>query len=122
MIAIIFCALASLIHVYIFVMESLLWGTPKINKDFGVNKEEAEMNRLFAFNQGFYNLFLAIAGFVGIALMQTQSIEAGRALVLCSCLSMFGASLVLISSNRKLLRPAIIQGGPPLIALITMFL
>ena len=49
-------------------MESLTWRKPATWKRFGVaSQEDAETQALFAFNQGFYNLFLAIIAAVGIA-------------------------------------------------------
>ena len=66
MISIAFAGLAGAIHIYIFVMESLLWGRPMTNKSFAMSAEMAEHNRLFAFNQGFYNLFLALTRVEGL--------------------------------------------------------
>jgi putative membrane protein len=59
--AMIFAGLAALLHVYIFVMESLTWTSARTRATFGTTQEEAETTKLLAFNQGFYNLFLAIA-------------------------------------------------------------
>lgn len=103
-------------------MESLLWGKPRINKVFALTSEQAEQNRLFAFNQGFYNLFLAIAGFLGIALVNGALVAAGKALMIYSAASMLGAALVLLGSSRGLIRPALIQGLPPLLGLIFLAL
>jgi putative membrane protein len=44
--------------------------------------------------------------------------EAGRALVALSCGSMLAAALVLVATNRRMLRSASIQGLAPLLALI----
>jgi putative membrane protein len=118
----IFVALAGAIHVYIFTMESLFWGRPRTNKVFGLSREQAEQNRLFAFNQGYYNLFLAIAAFAGIAFAALDHPAAGAALMAYALLSMLGVSLVLLYSNKKLIRPAIIQGLPPLLGLIFLAL
>ncbi len=117
-----FILVAGLIHIYIFLMESVFWGTPKINKAFGVTPEQAEQNRLFAFNQGFYNLFLAVAALLGIVLNVLDYKLVGQTLMAYAALSMLGAALVLLASNSKLFRPALIQGGPPLMALIFLFL
>lgn len=113
---ILFASVAALIHVYIFCLEALLWGKPKTNRIFGVSAEAAEANRLFAFNQGFYNLFLAVAAVAGIAIGASSA--AGRALLTYSLLSMVSAAVVLIFSNRKLFRSALIQGLAPLLGLI----
>ena len=60
-VGLVFTVLAALLHVYIFWMESLAWDGPQARKTFGVPDAEREATRAFAFNQGFYNLFLAIA-------------------------------------------------------------
>lgn len=116
-------SLAGLIHVYIFVLESVLWGRPKTNKVFGVSPEQAEQSRLFAFNQGFYNLFLAVAMLGGLALSYSPSYAiAGTTLTIYAGLSMFGAAIVLVCSQPKLIRAACIQGVPPVLALVLHFL
>ena len=56
----IFAGLAAVLHVYIFVLESLQWTAPRTRATFGTTLEEAEATKLLAFNQGFYNLFLEI--------------------------------------------------------------
>jgi putative membrane protein len=61
-----FAALAALLHIYIFVMESLTWTSPRTRATFGISEEEAHATKELAFNQGFYNLFLAIITATGI--------------------------------------------------------
>ena len=56
----IFAALAALLHVVIFYMESINWEGPLARKTFGGTAEEARPHAFYAFNQGFYNLFLAL--------------------------------------------------------------
>lgn len=64
--ALVFAGLAALLHVYIFTMESLTWTSRRTRAAFDTTAEEAETTKLLAFNQGFYNLFLAIVTGVGI--------------------------------------------------------
>lgn len=118
--SIFFAALAGVIHLYIFCLESLLWGRPKTNRVFGMSPEGAEHNRLFAFNQGFYNLFLAAAAIGGLFVGVDDPV--GKTLVAYALASMLLAALVLIFSNRKLLRAALIQGAPPLAGLVFLAL
>lgn len=113
--SIFFTVLAGVIHVYIFSLESIFWGRPKTNRVFGISSEAAEQNRLFAFNQGFYNLFLSVAAIGGLAIGLNNAV--GKTLVAYSLMSMLLAAIVLIFSNRKLLRAALIQGVPPLLGL-----
>ena len=119
----IFVSLAVLIHIYIFTMESLTWGSPRTNKAFGMTKETAEANKLFAFNQGFYNLFLAVACIVGLFSIggaDNYWNGIGTGLLYAGLGSMFGASIILFVSSRKMLRAALIQGLPPLLSILTL--
>lgn len=56
-------AVVILIHLYIVVLEMLLWKTPYGRKAFGMTPEFARESRILAANQGLYNGFLA-AGLV----------------------------------------------------------
>jgi len=114
--ATVFAALAALLHVYIFVMESVQWTQPKIWKRFGVaDQAAAEITKPMAYNQGFYNLFLAIGVVIGIVLFYAGG---GIALVLFALGSMVAAALVLVTTGLKYVRPALIQGTLPLIAFV----
>jgi putative membrane protein len=111
-------ALAALLHVYIFVMESVQWTQPRVWKRFA-----ADTTKPMAYNQGFYNLFLAIGAIIGLVLFWAGSADttlrvAGLTLVLFSLGSMLAASLVLVTSGRRYLRPALIQGTLPLIGFV----
>ena len=114
--ALVFAALAAILHVYIFVMESLTWTTPRTRKVFGTSAQEAEPTKLLAFNQGFYNLFLAIVTAVGIAAIAMGHKQIGAALVFAGVGSMLAAAAVLLASSPDKARAAITQGTFPLIA------
>jgi putative membrane protein len=118
----IFAALAALLHVYIFVMESLTWTSPRTRAAFGTTPEEAETTRLLAFNQGFYNLFLAIVSGIGIAAIGTGHQAVGAALVFTGVGSMAAAAVVLLLSAPDKARAAITQGTFPLIAVVLLIL
>jgi len=110
--------LAGVVHVVIFCMESLWWATPKVQKRFRQNPEQSQATRLFAFNQGFYNLFLAVGVFLGLALSMAGHAATGQTLATWCCLSMVGAALVLLASAPQMKRGAILQGGAPLVFLL----
>lgn len=59
---ILFVMVAAL-HVWFMVLETFLWKTPAIGARFGLTPEAQLATAPLAFNQGFYNLFLA-AGLV----------------------------------------------------------
>jgi len=117
-------ALAGLLHVYIFVMESIQWTQPRVWRRFGVaDQQAADITKPMAYNQGFYNLFLAIGVVIGLALFWagddgSTAEVAGRTLTLFALGSMLAASLVLITSGAKYLRAAAIQGTLPLIGFV----
>jgi len=52
-------AVVILIHLYIVVLEMLLWKTPYGRKAFGMTPDFARESRVLAANQGLYNGFLA---------------------------------------------------------------
>lgn len=74
--------------------------------------------RLWAFNQGFYNLFLAAGPVAGLIAYYAGHEDVGRALVIYGCAFMAACGVVLFISDRRLWRSMIGQSGPPLIALI----
>ncbi|MEI3867011.1 DUF1304 domain-containing protein [Microbacterium sp. CCNWLW134] len=120
-VGLVFAAIAALIHVYIFVLESLTWTSSRTRKTFGVRSlEEAQTTRAMAFNQGFYNLFLAVSALLGIVLVAAGVTAVGATLVFVATGSMIAAGLVLVLSNRRMLRPAAIQAVPPLIAVVAL--
>ena len=114
----IFAGLAALIHVYIFVLESIIWTTPRARATFGLSPEQARQTRDLAFNQGFYNLFLAIATGLGIVLVAAGNLPVGATLVLVGTGSMLAASLVLVLSSPTKARAAAVQGVSPLISVV----
>jgi len=118
----VFAALAALLHVYIFVMESLTWTSARTRATFGTTAEEAETTKLLAFNQGFYNLFLAIVSGIGIAAMFTGHRDVGAALVFAGVGSMAAAAVVLLLSARDKARAAVTQGLFPVIAIVLLLL
>ncbi|MDO9354264.1 MAG: DUF1304 domain-containing protein [Solirubrobacteraceae bacterium] len=131
LIAQIFAGIAAALHVLFFYLESVAFTKGSTYKSFGLaTKEEADVVKPMALNQGFYNLFLAIGVVVGLVVGEYRLSDGmrygegfvdGTALVGFGCAVMVGAAIVLlISSKGKLLRGALIQGVAPLIALIAL--
>ena len=120
----IFILIAALIHLLIFFLESVLWSRPDVWRRFGLKtQEEADTVRPMAFNQGFYNVFLAIGTAVGLLMLTYPAVvTAGLGVVLFALLSMLLASIVLITSNPRLLRAALIQGLAPLVGVVFLIL
>ncbi len=116
-----FTVLAALLHVYIFVLESFRWNEASTRRTFGVSEEDAKVLAPMAYNQGFYNLFLAIITLVGVALLKTEHLT-GTALALAGTGSMLGAAIVLVTHDRTMMRSALIQGTLPLLAVVFLLL
>ena len=61
---------AALIHVLFFYYESVTFSRPETWRRFGLQtQEQADIVRPMAYNQGFYNLFLALGIVVGLVLV-----------------------------------------------------
>ena len=112
-------ALAALVHIGFFVMESVLWRRPSVHRIFGVaDTEKAEVLAFALVNQGFYNLFLAAGAIAGVVYSSDIVTRTRDELLVFTVLFMIGAALVLYISDRRLVRGALIQGAPPLLALL----
>jgi len=121
-VALVLVALASLLHVAIFAMESLLWTRPAVWRRFGLRSQaDAEITRPMAYNQGFYNLFLALIGVTGIVL-DVAANPAGFVLMVVATASMIAAAIVLATTGRRYLRAAMMQGTLPALGLLALLL
>ena len=119
LIALVLATLAALLHVLIFAFESLLWTQESTWRRFAVkSQEDAHTLRPMAFNQGFYNLFLAVGTGIGIACLAAGEDKIGWTLIVVGCASMLGAALVLVSTGSQYRRAAATQGVLPLLALV----
>lgn len=83
---------------------------------------EAETTKLLAFNQGFYNLFLAIVTGIGIAVIALGHTTVGAALVFAGIGSMAAAAVVLLVSAPDKARAALAQGTFPAMAIVLLLL
>lgn len=101
---------AALIHVYIFYLESIAWTSERARATFGTSVEETQSTKELAFNQGFYNLFLAISVAAGLLFRGFGNHTVGSTLIFVGAGSMVAASVVLfIFSADK--RPAALKQG-----------
>jgi putative membrane protein len=121
-VALVLAGLAGALHVFIWTMESITWKQPATWKRFGLESQvDADTTAPMAYNQGFYNLFLAVGAIVGIVLVAGYDGTCdtiGWTLVISACGSMVAASLVLISTGIAYARAAATQGTIPALAVI----
>ena len=114
-------AAAAIVHLVIFAMESVLWSSPGVWRRFGVaSQRDADTVRAMAYNQGFYNLFLAGGAAVGLVLYWTTLRDVGFGIVFFSAVCMVLAAVVLVTTGRAYVRAALIQGVLPLAGLILL--
>ncbi|OGB22984.1 MAG: hypothetical protein A3I66_08120 [Burkholderiales bacterium RIFCSPLOWO2_02_FULL_57_36] len=108
--------LVLLIHVYILLLETVLFKT-RGRKVFGLTKEQAEVMAPAMMNQGFYNGFLAAALAVGFLAADP---------VLGKAFTVFGLICVavagIIGAATVQLRILYVQTVPAVAALIVLFL
>ena len=121
-VAYVLAGIAALIHVYILRLESLAWTDTRTRAVFGTTPETAEITTSMAYNQGFYNLFLAVVTVIGISASATGAEAVGAALMYAGCGSMLAAALVLAASDRSKMRAALIQGVAPALAVIVLLM
>jgi putative membrane protein len=121
-VAAVFIAIAALLHAYIFTLESVTWSRPRTWKIFGIgNQADADTIKPMAYNQGFYNLFLAVEAALGVILL-ALSLPVAITLMIVGAGSMVLAALVLLLSSKTIRRSALIQGVPPFVGLLFLLL
>ena len=118
--ALVLAGIAAALHVYIWTMESITWKQPATWKRFGLESQaDADTTAPMAYNQGYYNLFLAVIAIIGIVLVVVADRDdAGWALVIAACGSMAAAALVLLSTGAGYARAAATQGTVPALAVL----
>jgi putative membrane protein len=115
-------------HAALFVVEALLWMHPAVH-EFALHRlairtaldlpGQALVLQAFFVNQGFYNLFLAIAGIAGLVLLGRGNAPVGYTLIVYMCLSAVGAGLALATSTTAVIG-AMLQAVPATLALAAM--
>jgi putative membrane protein len=121
-VGLVLAAAAALVHIFIFYLESIAWTGDRARATFGTSEQEALTTKLLAFNQGFYNLFLAIAVILGIVFVAAGATVAGATLVFAGTGSMAAAATVLVISSPDKAGAALKQGVVPALAVIALAL
>ena len=125
----IFALLAAVVHILAFTWEVPLFERVGVHKGiFAIPTADVPPVRLWSFNLGFYNLFLALGMITGVLAWIAGYTTVGRTLVIYLCAFMFLAGIVLFISDRLgFSRPrgagvagALSQSVPPLVALVTI--
>jgi putative membrane protein len=102
-------AFVIVVHLMFFILEAMFWMQPLVYSillvfldnhvalDFPT--QALTLKNLFV-NQGFYNLFLALAGIVGWRMLSRGDRPSGYLLMLLLCLCGCGAGMVLAFSTK----------------------
>ncbi|MEO5667412.1 MAG: DUF1304 domain-containing protein [Bdellovibrionota bacterium] len=113
----VFAVVTALLHCLFFKLESIDFMNPEVLKKFGLNAEQGSIVKVWAFNQGFYNLFLGIGLFYSIYLIHSGDIKTGLLLSRFALLTIIGAGTVLLISSPEKYIAALMQLVPAVIGL-----
>ena len=101
--------LVIFIHIYIMILEMVLWTTPRVMKIFRMNSEQALSTKVMAMNQGLYNGFLAAGLIWGLSL---GALHITFFFLICVMVAgIFGA----LTANKRIF---FIQALPAILALL----
>lgn len=109
--------IVALLHVYILVLESFRWGTPRVNRVFRVTPEQAAAMKTMANNQGLYNGFLAAGLFWG--LLANDAMMRPVLTFFLACVALAGIVGTLTTGNRRIV---LLQGAPAVLGLVLLWL
>ncbi|MDZ4717994.1 MAG: DUF1304 domain-containing protein [Roseiflexaceae bacterium] len=117
LISTILVGIVALEHIYILYLEMFAWTTPRVQRIFGTTPTFAADSKALAANQGLYNGFLAAGLFWGIVHPQpTIGIQIQLFFLICVLIAAIYGGL---TAKRSIL---FVQGGPALVALLTVVL
>jgi putative membrane protein len=117
----IFFSFGGIVHLVLFIMESVLFQRKGGHRLFGTNEADYSAVKVWAFSQGFYNLFLALGTFVGLSfVLKKQVMLAGVLTGFCG-LSMLVAGIVLWLTSPQLRKWAFAQAIPPLLGFLFLY-
>lgn len=115
-VAAVLVAIVAAIHVYIVILEMVLWRTPRGLRAFGTDQAFADASATLAANQGLYNGFL-VAGLVwGLLASDPTGFQVKLFFLGCVIVAgVFGAATV----SRRIL---VVQAVPAAVAFVAVLL
>ncbi len=122
LIAQILAVLLGLMLIGVGILESFLYKHPRTFPIFRIRPEDQRAVRLWAVNQGFYNMVFGVGSIVGVILVNTGEVVVGRTLVLFVAASHIVLGIVLGVTEPKLWRSAVGQAGVPVLVILATVL
>ena len=117
-VAVVFGVIGGLVHVGVWLAESVFWSRERVWRTFGARSaEEAAIQSGVFYNIGFYNLFVGLGAIVGATTLARSD---SAVLLSYAAAFMLGAGVVLLSRNRELWRGALAQILPGAVVLIAL--
>ncbi|MEV7598330.1 DUF1304 family protein [Kitasatospora sp. NPDC089797] len=113
-----FAVLAAAVHLVAWPLESYLYGHPRVRRLLTGSTADAPEVRLWRFNVGFYNLFLALGLVAGLVLLHTGHSGSGRPVILYVAAFMLAGGITLFVSEPKVWRGALAQAVPAAVVLV----
>ena len=104
--------------VFAFVLEVFFHRDPRTYSFTLIRPQDVPAVRLWVIFIGLYNLCFAAGIVAGLLLLNFGAIGAGRALVLFGCASHIVLAVLFPFVERRLWRNALMEGIPPLIAVL----
>lgn len=114
----VFVLVAAAVHVAVWPLESFLYGRPQVRVLLTGSTADAPEVRLWRFNVGFYNLFLALGLIAGFVALHLGHETVGRTLIIYLSFFMIGGGIMLFVSDPKLWRGSLGQALPPTVVLL----
>ena len=114
----IFVGLAALLHVLFFLLESVWFEKPSLEALRRRRPGEGARHQAVGLQPGLLRPCLALGAGLGLILYFVGNVPAGLTLVLFTTACMVLASIIIASTGKRYLVPALIHGVPPLLGLV----
>ncbi len=118
LVAQILAVLLGVMLIAVGILESFFYRNPRLYRIFRIRPEDRRAVRLWAVNQGFYNMVFGVGSIVGVILGVTGAVVAGRTLVLFVAACHVVLGVVLWVTEPKLWRSAVGQAGVPVAVIV----
>ncbi len=113
-----FFAIAALIHVGFFIFQSFWLQKDQAQSFLKISASEHQAIKVWAFNQGFYNLFLAAGVLIGLYFVLKLQVMMAGVMTSFAGVCMIIAGVVLWFSSPKLRKFAYLQALPPFLGFV----